>query len=557
MWDTSCLDWRERIMSGRSLVPTFPLLNHDEAAKAVRVFNRLRLPDVIGAPLLADAIGDWFRDIVTALFGSYDPLTNRRAIQEVFCAIPKKNSKSTGAAAIMVTAAIVNRRPAAELVLIAPTKEVADIAFKQAAGMIKLDADLASLFHPQRHIRTITHRVSGAVIQIKAADTDAITGGKATFTLIDETHVFASKAHAADVFVELRGALASRPDGFLMQITTQSKRPPAGVFRAEIHRARRVRDGLQRLPLLPVIYELPEHEAENWRTPENMARVNPNLGRSVDRAFLTRELETAEQEGPEALALFASQHANKEIGLALHSDRWAGADYWEDQADDTLTLDDLLARSEVVVVGIDGGGLDDLLGLAVLGRDRLTRDWLHWGHAWAHPAVLKRRLSEAPRLRDLAAAGDLTLVQSVGEDVEQVADLVQRIDTSELLHSVGLDPQGVGAMVDAMAERGITGDKRIIGISQGWTMTNSIKTAERKLADGTLHHGGQPLMAWAVGNAKVEPRGNAIIITKQTAGSAKVDPLLALFNAVSLMSRNPEAMNGPSMYENTGIRMLG
>jgi phage terminase large subunit-like protein len=47
-------------------------------------------------------------------------------------------------------------------------------------------------------------------------------------------------------------------------------------------------------------------------------------------------------------------------------------------------------------------------------------------------------------------------------------------------------------------------------------------------------------MAWAVGNAKVEPKGNAITITKQTSGSAKIDPLMATFNAVALMAMNPE-----------------
>ena len=72
-------------------------------------------------------------------------------------------------------------------------------------------------------------------------------------------------------------------------------------------------------------------------------------------------------------------------------------------------------------------------------------------------------------------------------------------------------------------------------------MTGAIKTAERKLAEGGMIHGAQPMMAWCVGNAKVEPRGNAVIITKQAAGSAKIDPLLATLNAVSLMALNPAA----------------
>lgn len=53
------------------------------------------------------------------------------------------------------------------------------------------------------------------MIVIKAAEADVITGSKATFILIDETR-FSKKAKAADIFVEIRGSLASRPDGFLL-----------------------------------------------------------------------------------------------------------------------------------------------------------------------------------------------------------------------------------------------------------------------------------------------------------------------------------------------------
>ena len=52
-------------------------------------------------------------------------------------------------------------------------------------------------------------------------------------------------------------------------------------------------------------------------------------------------------------------------------------------------------------------------------------------------------------------------------------------------------------------------------------------------------HDGSALMTWCVGNAKVEPRGNAILITKQASGTAKIDPLMAMFDAVQLMAQNP------------------
>jgi phage terminase large subunit-like protein len=458
--------------------------------------------------------------------------------------------KSTGAAGIMVTAAILNRRPEAEFTLVAPTKEVTGIAFNQAKGIIKKDQALDAKFQVMDWKKQIQHRTTGAMLQIKAADTDVITGSKSTGTLIDETHVFAKRSNAADIFVELRGALAARPDGFLIQITTQSKDPPAGVFKQELSTARAVRAGEISLPLLPVLYELPDRLARDggWMDQKYWPLVNPNMGRSVDEQFLKNQLVKAERDGSHALALLASQHFNVEVGVAFQTDGWAGAEYWEAAADKTLTLEELISRSDVAVVGADGGGLDDLLGACVIGRCKKTRDWLAWFHAWAQDDVFERRKEIVPRLLDFIKEGTLTRCETATQGIEEFADICEKLRDAGLLpekQAVGLDPQGVSAMVDELAERNIAGEQ-VVGVSQGYKLSGAVWGTELKLKNGTFKHAGQDLMTWVVGNAKVEQRGNAVLITKQAAGKAKIDPLMAGFNAVMLMSRNPEPKRQPT-----------
>ena len=442
----------------------------------------------------------------------------------------------------MMTALLLNWRQAAGYTIIAPTVEVATNAFNPARDMVKRDDDLDDLCQVQTHIRTITHLVSDTTLKVVAADANTVSGIKSVGTLIDELWLFGKQANAEDLLREAIGGLASRPEGFVMYTTTQSNEPPAGVFKQKLQYARDVRDGKIVDPnFLPVIFEHPPEMVSSGEhlLLENMPMVNPNLGYSVDEQFLNREFRKAKEAGEEAFRGFMAKHANIEIGLALRADRWAGADFWEQQQQ-KVSFEDVLRRSEVITVGIDGGGLDDLLGLSITGRDKDTREWLSWSHAWAHEIMLERRKSEISKLRDFEKAGDFTIVKRVGQDTEQVAEYVSRIYEADLLDKIGIDPAGVGQILDAMVEVGIPPDL-VVGISQGWRLGGAIMTTERKLAEGVLVHGGQPLMAWCVGNARVEPKGNAILITKQASGKGKIDPLMALFNAVSLMALNPEA----------------
>nr|WP_254610932.1 terminase large subunit [Pseudomonas aeruginosa] len=528
------------MIRGDSIIPSpiFP----EMAEQALDVFKQLKIVDAPGSPTFGEACAQWVFDLVASIFGAYDPETGRRLITEWFILIPKKNSKSTIAAGIMMTALILNWRQSAEFSILAPTVEVANNAYAPARDMTQRDDDLDALMHVQTHIKSITHRESGATLKVVAADSNTVGGKKSVGTLVDELWLFGKRHDAENMLREAIGGLASRPEGFVIYLTTQSDEPPAGVFKQKLQYARDVRDGvIVDKRFVPVIFEHPPEMVarKEHLLAENLALVNPNLGCSVDEEFLLREFAKAQQGGEESFRGFLAKHGNVEIGLALRSDRWAGADFWED-AVEPCTLEQMLDRCEVIDLGIDGGGLDDLLGAYAIGREKDTGKKLGWGHAWAHPSVLERRKEIAPALQDFAKAGHLTLVKRVGDDVDELADIAEQIHEAGLLDKIGCDPVGLGAILDKLEERGIPNDK-IVGVSQGWKLGGAIKTAERWLAEGSFAPAAQPMMAWCVGNARVEPRANSILITKQASGSAKIDPLMAMFNAVTLMALNPPA----------------
>lgn len=550
-WSTAVPDWEDRITRGLSIIPDLPL-DEERADRALRIFKQLIVPDIPGTPTYGEVCDQFVFDLVRAIFGAFDAETKRRVIREYFLLIPKKNGKTSIAAAIMVVALIMNERPAAEALLIAPTINIAGRSYDQAKGIIRLTVlesgvrleDVFSWHDHEQKIKYL-HPTIPSEMQIKAAEADVITGSKASYVLIDETHVFAARPAAKGVFVEIRGGLSHPMNtGFLLQITTQSKVAPAGVFKAELGAARDVRDGKKDAPLLAVLYELPKAMQANgeWKEPRTWGMVNPHMNRSVDEGFLAEELAKAVDDGDDAVALIASQHFNVEIGVGHNADAWSGVRHWDGAARDFVTLDYILNECEVCTIGVDWGGADDLASLCLLGR-LPSKKILAWVRAWARPSVFKARPKIASALRDFEAQGDLRVVETGEEQAAQAADLCQLIRDAGLLPEIGgigLDSAALDMLLDALAARGMT-MPLLTSVKQGGWLLPAIAGVPLRLESGNLLHGGQPILTWAVGNAKQRLKGSNYVVEKELAGAAKIDPLIALFNAAMRMRENPEA----------------
>ncbi|NOV15885.1 terminase large subunit [Ensifer adhaerens] len=558
----ACPDWWDRLESGQTPMADVPL-NAEKAGKALAFFNRLRLPDVPGTPRLAEACGDWFRDILCAFLASEDPDTKKRLVWELLCMVPKKNSKTTYVAALGLTALYLEDAPNRQMLLVAPSQNISERCFGQAQGMIRLDQKLKSVFNVQDHLKCITRIKTGTKLDVKTFDTSIVTGEIPILTIIDELHELGKKNKAAAVMQQIRGGGITMQRGQVLMITTQSDESPAGIWEMELKKARAIRDGKGGSSpiMLPVLYEFPREKQVNqeyWRNAKNWDLILPNMGRSIDPQALIDDYENNGKASKETEQIWASQHLNIEIGVGLGGDNWSGALHWDSCVDAKLSgLKELLERSEVCTIGIDWGGADDLAALYVIGREATTKRWLGWGKAWARPTVFEQRKSIAPRLRAFEEAGELIVSQTGEEQAGSAAEICRMIADTGLLpeeDGIGLDSAGVALLLDALEGEKLEAPL-VRAVAQGWKLQTAISSVPLKLEDRRFLHGNQAIMAWCVTNAKQTLRGSNYVVTKEISGAAKIDLLMAMFNAAMLMFQNPEA-KGLSVYRDRGLLVM-
>lgn len=567
----ACPDWQDKLRRFETPIPDLPY-DEIECETAVALFNKLRIPDVPGQPTFGEAGGEWMRDIVRAAFGCIDPVTRSRLIGEIFNLVPKKNGKTTNAAALGILCLLMNRRPNVDGVIIGPTQEIAEKCFSQACAMIDCDPYLRLRFKIVEHRSMIidnhvdpeTGVRMNTKLKIKSFDPKVVTGSIPAFAILDELHLMAESHYAARVIGQIRGGMITNPDSLLIIITTQSETIPQGVFKDELDYARKVRDGeiTEGVRMLPILYEFPVEmqagDAKAWRNEANWPMVLPNLGRSIDIARLRDLYRQSADKSIEEEARWASQHLNIEIGLGLHADRWSGAVHWLGALQAGLTLETLLNSSDVVTIGGDWGGADDLAALCFVGRHAQSKVWQAVTKAWARPSVFAARKSIAARLRDFEKDGDLRVVETGDEQAAEAADLCLMVSERGLLpaeNGIGLDQAAVDLLMNALEERGLL-PPLVTAVGQGWKLQHAINGLPLRLEAKKLRHGGQPIFSWSVGNAKQRLKGSNYVVEKEHAGAGKIDPVMALFNAAMLMRLNPVAAGGPSVYQSRGILVI-
>ena len=317
----------------------------------------------------------------------------------------------------------------------------------------------------------------------------------------------------------------------MITVTTHADTPPSGFWADELKKARAVRDGeVQLAGYAPVLYEPPKALLDDDQAiydPKTWAFGNPNLDVSVSGEWLEKSFEDAKLAGNDEVNRWLSQHANIEVKThRLVDAAWSAAKLWPAAKSKLVAdLDDLLDAAEYLTLGIDGGGLDDLLSLCVIGKLQGGK-WVAWQKSWIQVKGVATRSGNEGLYSDFESAGDLDICNA-GDDVEGLVQLISYINSRADVFAVGVDPAGIAAEIAAqLVSAGIPREK-LVQVPQGFRLGPAMISIGRRLNENKLHHTGQPLFDWAMSNAQLNERG--FLSKADTHG--KIDPVIALLCA--------------------------
>lgn len=565
--------WDRKIARGESILPPLkqlPFASPEAGQAGWELFADFRLTTVPGAPHVGDVTGDWLKELVTYWMAAQDPATGHRSVQEMLLLVSKKNTKTTSMALLTLAQFVTTRRRNCQALIIAPTIPVADTAFRTIVGAVETTEGLNRCYKVLPSSREIKDLRNGWHTQLKvaAADLSVLVGTTAQFIMLDEVHVLLEQNGAEFLMEHVRGARVGQPDASCIMCTTHAHEIPSGTWKSELKAYRDIRDGRIDQPRLFVAYEFPDKMVEKGKhlDPENFFVTNPNMGITVDLERMKKDLEFEQAKGPHAESGWRQQFTNLDPKHNNPPNAWSGARYWLDAIDEDPNLGDpsvrgldaLLRRCENVVIGIDGGGMYDLLSLYVIGREAARGRWLGWGHSWAHVGLKDTYPTIWERIKGFVNDGEVSLVDYASVlspdhprsiNLHQMALLCSYIHSSGLFlpkGSVGIDEMKMGLLADALHDFNLPCPipyHQVCKVPQGPKMALTADMMGLRVAQGHFLHGNQGLMHWAVNNIIQEPKGNSFIIQKQNLEQdAKIDPAVAMFIAARLFEASPDGI---------------
>jgi len=485
-------------------------------------------------------LAPWQREFIYEVFANVDARSGIRRTRRAFLQIARKNGKSELASAVALYLLLADSEQSPQVYGAAFDRDQASIVFDVAAQMVHRSEALRNVVKVIPSTKRIICPDNGGFYRAIPADAAGSHGFNASGIIFDELHTQRTR----DLWDVLSTSTGARDQPLIFAITTAGfdKR---GICHEVYDYARGVLNGTITDPTFVArIYEVPEgttfdtlaertprgrfvHEKDLWPL------ANPSLVGQPGGFLKPDEIRRAVNEAMHQPS--AQNHV-----LNLHFDVWTDAESawlslaeWDACADVGKTV----AQFEHEWAGRECyGGLDlsstkDFTAWVLLfprddgGYDVLPRFFI--------PKVgVENRGRMVQSIKAWARSGYITLTDPTSEaiDFRVVAHQIERDGRTFDLRQIGFDPTWHAPHIINLLD-GF--DVEMVKVGQWAAIMNApCRLVEKLVADRALHHYGNPVLRWMIGNTVIETNPYQAIRPSKKKSPDKIDGVSALVTAL-------------------------
>lgn len=472
----------------------------------------------------------WQTFLVMNIFGWKKTVNGKvkRKYKEAYVQVPKKNGKTSIAAALGLSGLIIDRENGPEVCTAAYTREQARQCFDEAQSMVRFSSSLSN----RAHVYANSIVVPATRGSFKPVSNEAKTkeGKNTHFGILDEYHL-----HTNDkVRDSIQTGMVARSQPFFFIITTagDDKNGPCYAYRNICIDVLESRASLDDVFIL--IYEI--DEGDDWKDPAIWAKANPNLGVSVTMDGLQSMFAKALLSGVKEVE-FKTKHLDMWVDAAV---TWIPSETWDSMANP----DFIPPQGAICYGGIDLGKSRDMSAFALYFPEYKYLKVKYYVPEESAEFVVRGRVNYKEWIRQgyvTATPGKTTDYGFIIEDILKAAEQYE-------LNFVGFDPYGSSFFKDKLRDDlGViyAGQKQSDGevkygyherlqpFRQGFvSMGPPTKSFEEKCVNTEMIHDGNPITSWMLGNVSIDTdaAGNMKVVKNKSRD--KVDGIVASIMAI-------------------------
>lgn len=472
----------------------------------------------------------WQKFGLAVTFGWVRKGSGLRRFRESYWEVPRKNGKSVVAAGVGIAMFVADGEFGAEVYSGATTEKQAWEVFRPARLMVKRSPMLIEHMGIEVNASNMNRPADGSRFEpIIGSPGD---GASPSCAIVDEYHEHPS----AVLYETMITGMGARRHPLMFIITTAG----ADIEGPCYDKRRQVVEMLDGTTpddeLFGWIWTIDEGDA--WTDPAVLAKANPNIGISVYREYLESQQQRAIKN-----ARFANTFKTKHLNVWVTAKTaFFNLESWRACEDRSLTLEQF--EGQDCVLGFDLARKLDMNSMARLFWRDIDGRRHYYSVApkfWVPEDTVfngdNQRMAE--RFQSWVNAGLLMPTDGAEVDYREIhaeaveANRIARVTASPL------DPHGATNLAHHLDDDGLSP----ITITQNYTnMSDPMKELEAAIMSGRMHHDGNPIMTWCIGNVigKYLPGNDDVVRPIKQGNDNKIDGAVALIMAVG------RAMPGPA-----------